>query len=199
MDLTVEAEAFGCAISFSRDEAPTVICRLVSNFEEVQQLNVPSLSDGRVSQYLMANRLTVAAITDKPVLGGCIGPYSLAGRLFDMTEIMMAIYTEPDTINLLLEKCTQFLIEYCRALKGVGINGIVIAEPAAGLLSNEDCLQYSSLYVKKIIDALQDDSFSVILHNCGNNGQCTPAMLYTGARRTAYNDFRIGKSLPLQG
>jgi len=181
MDLTVEAEAFGCVINFSRDEVPTVSHRLVSNFEEVRQLSVPSLSAGRISQYLLANQLAVAAITDKPVLGGCIGPYSLAGRLFDMTEIMAAIYFEPDTITLLLEKCTQFLINYCHALKTLGVGGIVMAEPAAGLLSNDDCLQYSSLYVKQIVDELQDDNFSVILHNCGNNGQCTQAMIYTGA------------------
>jgi uroporphyrinogen decarboxylase len=159
MDLTVEAEAFGCVINFSEDEVPAVSHRLVSSFEEVQQLPVPSLSAGRVSQYLLANQLTAAAITDKPVLGGCIGPYSLAGRLFDMTEIMIAIYTEPETICLLLEKCTQFLIEYSCALKATGINGLVIAEPAAGLLSNEDCLQYSSRYVKKIIDTIQDNNF----------------------------------------
>ena len=181
MDLTVEAEAFGCAINFYEDEVPAVSNRLVSNFEEVQQLTVPSLSAGRVPQYLLANQLTAGAITDKPVLGGCIGPYSLAGRLFDMTEIMVAIYTEPDTINLLLEKCTQFLTEYCRAIKAVGINGVIIAEPAAGLLSDDDCLQYSSLYVKQIVDTLQDDNFSMFLHNCGNTGQCTQAMLYAGA------------------
>jgi len=181
MDLTVEAEAFGCAVTFSNDEVPTVSQRLVSNFEEVQQLPVPSLTAGRVPEYLLANQLTAASITGKPVLGGIIGPYSLAGRLFDMTEIMIAIYTDPDTIQLLLEKCTQFLTEYGRALKAAGVNGVVIAEPAAGLLSNEDCLQYSSLYVKQIVDALQDDNFSVFLHNCGNTGQCTPAMLHTGA------------------
>jgi uroporphyrinogen decarboxylase len=181
MDLTVEAEAFGCTINFPKDEVPTVSSRLVSSFEEVQQLPVPSLSTARIPQYLLANQLTAAAITDKPVLAGCIGPYSLAGRLFDLTEIMIAIYTEPETITLLLEKCTQFLIEYVRALKATGINGVIIAEPAAGLLSNDDCQQYSSLYVKQIVPAIQDDQFSVILHNCGNNGQCTPAMLYVGA------------------
>ena len=181
MDLTVEAEAFGCAVNFSKDGMPDVSHRLVSSFDEIQQLPVPSLSAGRIPQYLLANQLTVSAIADKPVLGGCIGPYSLAGRLYDMTEIMMAIYIEPDAINLLLEKCTQFLIGYCHALKTSGVNGVVIAEPAAGLLSNDDCRQYSSLYVKQIVDALQDDSFSVILHNCGNSGHCTQAMLFTGA------------------
>ena len=181
MDLTVEAEAFGCAIHFSRDEVPVVGQRLVGSYDEVRQLSVPLLSAGRIPQFLLANQLTVDAIVDKPVLAGCIGPYSLAGRLFDMTEIMLAIYFEPDTINLLLEKCTQFLTEYCRALKSVGVNGVVMAEPAAGLLSDDDCRQYSSLYVKQIVDAIQDDSFSVILHNCGNKGQCTQAMLHAGA------------------
>ena len=190
MDLTVEAETFGCAINFSRDEVPTVSCRLVSNYDEVEQLQVPSLTTGRAPQYLLANRLTAAAITDKPVFGGCIGPYSLAGRLFNMTEIMIAIYTEPDTVHLLLEKCTQFLIDYSLAQKATGINGIIIAEPAAGLLSDDDCLQYSSLYIKQIVDALQDDTFAVILHNCGNTGHCTSAMLHVGA-----NGYHFGNSM----
>ena len=59
---------------------------------------------------------------------------------------------------------------------------MIMAEPAAGLLSNEDCQRYSSVYVKRIIDAVQDDSFAVILHNCGNTGHCTAAMLATGAK-----------------
>lgn len=99
-----------------------------------------------------------------------------------MTEIMMAIYTEPQTATLLFEKCTDFLIKYCRAIKTTGVAGVIMAEPAAGLLSDDDCFQYSSLYVKQIIEAVQDDSFAVILHNCGNTGHCTHAMLKTGAK-----------------
>ena len=52
-----------------------------------------------------------------------------------MTEIMMGIYTEPDTVRLLLEKCTAFIMEYCKALKACGTDGVIIAEPAAGLLA----------------------------------------------------------------
>jgi uroporphyrinogen decarboxylase len=57
-----------------------------------------------------------------------------------------------------------------------------MAEPAAGLLSNEDCQTFSSDYVRQIVEALQDDRFSIILHNCGNSGQCTQAMIDSGAR-----------------
>jgi len=182
MDLTVEAEAFGATINLPDNEVPTVTGRLVSDAESIAALEVPSLDKGRVPAYLLANKLAAENITDKPVFSGCIGPFSLAGRLYDMSEIMVGIYIEPDAINELLSKCTQFLIDYCRALKANGTKGVVMAEPAAGLLSNEDCQMYSSEYVKQIVEAVQDDNFTVILHNCGNTGHCTEAMLATGAR-----------------
>ena len=181
MDLTVEAEAFGAEIISPEDEVPSVVGRLVDNEDSVKALAVPSLDKGRVQEYLKANKLTAENITDKPIFGGCIGPYSLAGRLFGMTEMMIAVYTEPETITLLLEKCTEFIANYCLAMKKTGVNGVILAEPAAGLLSNEDCSLYSSKYVKQIVEQVQDEQFMIVLHNCGNTGHCTQAMLETGA------------------
>lgn len=182
MDLTVEAEAFGAQVLFTENDIPNITGRLVSDLESVQALEVPELDAGRVQEYLKANRITAGRITDKPVYGGCIGPFSLAGRLFDMTELMMAIYLEPDTVTLLLEKCTEFILKYVRAMKETGISGVIMAEPAAGLISNDDCNAYSTAYAKQIVDAVQDDSFMVILHNCGNTGHCTDAMVRSGAK-----------------
>ena len=181
MDLTVEAEAFGAEIRFSENEIPNVIGRLVNDADEVAALGVPGLDKGRVQEYLKANRLVAARVQDKPVYGGCIGPFSLAGRLFDLSELMMSMYMEPETVTALLEKCTDFLSAYVRAMKETGISGVVMAEPAAGLISNDDCLQYCTPYVKQIIGDVQDDSFKVILHNCGNTGHCTDAMVRSGA------------------
>lgn len=181
MDLTVEAEAFGAEVVFTEDEIPNVVGRLVSDADSVNSLEVPDLDRGRVRQFLLANRLTAERIKDKPIYGGCIGPFSLAGRLYDLSELMMAIYIEPETVNALLEKCTEFIIKYLKAMKETGINGVVLAEPAAGLVSNEDCNEYSTKYVKKIVEAVQDASFAIILHNCGNTGHCTDAMVRSGA------------------
>ena len=181
MDLTVEAEAFGAEIRFAEDEIPNVIGRRVTDYESVEALEVPSLDKGRVPQYLKANAIVALRVKDKPIYGGCIGPFSLAGRLFDLSEFMMAIYMEPETATLLLDKCTEFILKYVTAMKAAGINGVIMAEPAAGLVSNDDCYAYSSVYVKKIIDAVQDEHFKVILHNCGNTGHCTDAMVRSGA------------------
>lgn len=181
MDLTVEAEAFGAEVLFPDDDIPNVTGRLVSDYGSVRDLVIPGLDKGRIPQYLLANRLTAGRIKDKPVYGGCIGPFSLAGRLFDLSELMMAIYIEPETATLLLDKCTEFITSYVRAMKETGVSGVIMAEPAAGLISNEDCLTWSTAYVRKIVDAVQDNGFSIILHNCGNTGHCTDAMVKSGA------------------
>ncbi len=182
MDLTVEAEAFGAKINLPENEVPSVSGRLVSDAESVAALEIPTLAKGRIPQYLLANRLAAENIKNKPVFSGCIGPFSLSGRLYNMSEIMVAIYIYPETILQLLSKCTDFLVNYCKALKASGTQGVIIAEPAAGLLSGDDCMMFSTNFVKQIVDAVQDDSFTVILHNCGNTGYCTEAMVASGSR-----------------
>ena len=190
MDLTTEAEAFGAEIAFSDDAVPAVASRLLPDVRSIYDLQVPSLSAGRIPQYLKANLLAAknsslftlhSSLEKRPLFAGCIGPFSLAGRLYDMSDIMVLIYEHPDAAHVLLDKCTQFIMKYCEALKLTGANGVLMAEPAAGLLSNDDCLVFSSPYVKRIVDRVQDDHFIVVLHNCGNQGHCTRAMVATGA------------------
>ena len=181
MDLTTEAEAFGAEIAFSDEAVPAVSGRLLSDVDSIYQLQVPSLSAGRIPAYLKANLIAAREIQDRPLLSGCIGPFSLAGRLYDMSEIMVLIYENPNAAHTLLTKCTDFIEKYCMALKLTGANGVLMAEPAAGLLSNEDCMVFSSDYVKRIVDHVQDEDFIIVLHNCGNTGHCTKAMVTTGA------------------
>lgn len=181
MDLTTEAESFGAEIAFSDEAVPAVVGHMLTDVKSINELQVPSLSAGRIPQYLKANLLAARAIQDRPVFAGCIGPFSLAGRLYDMSEIMVLIYEHPDEAHTLLAKCTQFIEKYCEALKQTGVNGVLMAEPAAGLMSNDDCKTFSSAYVKYIVNKVQDDNFIVVLHNCGNQGHCTEAMVETGA------------------
>ena len=181
MDLTVEAEAFGAEVIFPEDEIPSVTGHMLNSVEDIHRLEVPSLRAARVPEYIKANVIAHREISDRPVFAGCIGPFSLAGRLYDMSEIMMLIYSDPEAAHELLEKCTLFILKYVAALKATGVEGVLMAEPAAGLMSNDDCKTFSSSYVKRIIDRLQDEHFMIVLHNCGNTGQCTEAMVMTGA------------------
>ena len=167
MDLSLEAEAFGAAIHVSDDEVPTVVGALVTEPEEAEALAVPPVGAGRTGIYLDA--ISKCGITDRPVLAGIIGPFSLAGRLLDVSEAMILCYEEPEMVHTVLEKATAFLIDYCHAYRQAGANGVVMAEPLAGLLSPKLAKEFSNPYVKQIIDAVQTDDFAVVYHNCGDN------------------------------
>ena len=168
MDLSVEAEAFGSPVHYSEDEVPTVTAALVHEEDEAEALKVPEVGAGRTGECVKGIREVTEMITDRPVLAGIIGPFSLAGRILDMTEIMILCYEEPEMVETVLEKATEFLIKYAKAFKEAGANGIAIAEPAAGLLSPGLIREFSTPYVKQIRESVQDDEFMVLYHNCGS-------------------------------
>jgi len=182
MDLSVEAEAFGSKVRIDPNEVPTVLGAIVEEAEDAEALQVPTIGTGRTGLYIDAIEKAAKLITDRPIFAGCIGPFSLAGRLIGMSEIMYACYDDPDMVKVVLEKATEFIISYIKGFKSVGANGIVIAEPAAGILSAQMCGEFSAPYCKQIVDAVQDENFGVIYHNCGNAApMMLPEILSCGA------------------
>lgn len=168
MDLSVEAECFGSQVRMTEDEVPTVVGAIVTTPEEAEALQVPAVGSGRTGIYLDAIAEAKKLITDRPVFAGVIGPFSLAGRLVDVTEAMILCFEDPDMLRTVLEKCTQFLVDYIKKYKEVGADGVVIAEPLAGMLSPDLAAEFSHPYIKRIVDACQDENFIIVYHNCGN-------------------------------
>ena len=168
MDLSLEAEAFGSSVRFSEDEVPTVSGSIVETEEDVAALKVPKLTDGRLGICIEAIGKAAQIITDRPVFAGVIGPFSLAGRLMDVSNAMLLCLDEPDMVHMLLEKVTGFLIDYINAFREKGADGVVVAEPLAGLLSPALEEEFSCDYMKRIVQNTQTDDFLVIYHNCGN-------------------------------
>jgi uroporphyrinogen decarboxylase len=180
MDLSAEAEAFGCAIASSETEVPTVTGRLVTTHEQANSLAVPQPGDKRTTVYLDAVRL-LQQLPGKPfVFAGCIGPFSLAARLVGVSEAMELTLAEPELMHTLLEKSTTFLLNYIQAFREAGANGLIMAEPAAGLLSPRLLSTFSSAYIKQIATELAAPSFSLVLHNCAAKLLHLPAILATG-------------------
>ena len=117
MDLSLEAECFGAPIRVSDDEVPTVTGPVISTeveederMAQAEALAVPEIGAGRTQIYIDAIGKVMDMIEDRPVLAGVIGPFSLAGRLLDVTQSLIYCYEEPDMVHVVLEKCTEFII-----------------------------------------------------------------------------------------
>ncbi|MFZ5644814.1 MAG: uroporphyrinogen decarboxylase family protein [Bacillota bacterium] len=182
MDLTSEAETFGCKVSFSDTEAPHVTDEIVFDRASAESLQVPSIEAGRGPIFLKAAELAAQSITDRPTFGGMLGPYSLAAVLMGLEPTLKASIKDKQTVHIVLEKCSRYSIAYAKAYKEAGANGVLLAEPTAGLLAPKQCDEFSSRYVKEIVDAVQDEEFFVVLHNCGQTVKLVNSMVSTGAK-----------------
>lgn len=194
MDLSIEAEAFGASVRFSSNEVPTVVGQLIADEADADALRVPSLEAGRAMTYVEGLRLAKQRISDKPVLGGLIGPFSLAGRLMDVSEIMYVVFDEPEIVHTVLQKAVAYLIRYGTAMKEAGADGIIMAEPLAGILSPALAEAFSHVYVRQVIEALQSDDFSVIYHNCGN----AVSSMLDGIFRVGAEAYHFGNAVDME-
>ncbi len=200
MDLTLEAQAFGSEVRISDNEVPATIGSIVQSVEDAQKLVVPEVGAGRTQIYIDAMNKACEMITDRPVFAGIIGPFTLAGRLIGISESMIAVKKQKEMVRITLEKATEFIIKYAKAYKEqTGANGFVMAEPLAGVLSPKMNEEFSEPYCKQIIDAVQDEEFIVIYHNCGDNVvQQAPAIKRLGAEGYHFgNIIKMENILPL--
>ena len=193
MDLSVESEAFGSPVRFQDNEVPVVSAPIVQSEEDLAKIKIPKVGDARTGIYVDTIREAKKLITDRPVFAGILGPFSLAGRLMDLTEIMALCYDEPELVHSVLEMVTQFQITYGMAMRDAGADGIVMAEPAAGMLSPSLIGEFSTPYAKKIIEAVETENCVFIYHNCGNSTlTLTKEIIDTGARA-----FHFGNAIDL--
>ncbi len=189
MDLSVEAEAFGAHTVYGVDEIPTIIGKLIDSEEDAENLKVPEIGAGRTGICIEGIVKALRLINDRPVFANCIGPYSLAGRLINVNDIMLMCYEDPDTVHKVLRKATDFIKAYIREYKHVGANGVILAEPLAGILSPDLMQEFSTDYVREIVDELQETNFLIIYHNCGSAVErLLPQVLATGCHAYHFGD-----------
>ena len=182
MDLTVDAEAFGATVNFSEKQAPNIVNHILHGKADIQSLTVPDYHSGRVDTFTQACVEAEKKIKDRPIFGGMLGPFSLAANLLDINSCLKMTIRDSADLHELLEKCCDWLTERAREYKRAGANGVFIAEPTAGLLSPKACDEFSSQYVKKMVDAVQDEYFFLILHDCGQVEKSVKSMCETGCK-----------------
>jgi len=192
MDLSLEAEAFGADIRYSDDDIPTVVGSLIKDISEIDALAFPAEDAGRTANAVKAVA-EAKKVIKKPILAGVIGPYSLAGRLMDMTELMINCYDEPEAVHRILEKTTFYISSLIGRYKAAGADGVIMAEPAAGLLSPVICEEFSSFYVRRIAQEVKSKNFAFIYHNCGN-----VLPLYENLREIDADAYHFGNAVDLE-
>lgn len=179
--LTVEAEIMGANVDLGRmDRTPMVKDHpfLLGGEIEVPE-DVGTL--GRAPVTIEAvQRLKEMTKGDVPVVPLATGPFTIAGHLVGMENLLLGIILGPSEVHCVLEKAAELSRAYIHALEAAGPDVILLSNPSASadMISPE---MYSEISAPYTIECLKGvEAAKTVLHICGESTVLLNAMISTG-------------------
>jgi [methyl-Co(III) methanol-specific corrinoid protein]:coenzyme M methyltransferase len=186
-DLCIEAEALGCEINvYAHSEDllyPTIKKKLIHNEAEIDTLSVPSdlTSRGRMPLMAEAIGLIKKDIGAEAAVGSYVlGPFTLAGQVMELNDLLKLSFKKPDKIGALLERLTDVIIQTAGVYEKAGADYITVREMGAtsDVLSPRVFKTLILPYLKKIFEKI---NVPTVIHICGKTNDIVPAMAESGA------------------
>lgn len=180
-DQCIEAEALGCEIKDGgKDGIPSIE---VHPYKIDELITFPEdyLDKGRIKEVANALKMVKESVGDDvAVLGGVVGPFSIATSLLGLMDIMMGAFKDPDSIKPWLDIAERAATEFANVLVEAGADAIVIEDMMASmdLISPDMYADLAGPWEKKLIDNIK---VPTILHVCGKVNPLMDDMIATGA------------------
>lgn len=186
-DLCVEAEALGCEINVyahSEDILYPTIRKKVIHSEEEMELTIPEGLNkrGRIPLVCEAIRLLKKDIGDDVAVGSYVlGPFTLAGQIMELNDLLKLSFKKPDKVGRLLDILTEVIIIVAREYEEAGVDYITVREMGAtsDVLSPRVFKSLILPYLKRIFEKITVPS---VIHICGKTNDIAPFMVESGAR-----------------
>ena len=191
-DLQVEAEALGCEIAWSDDNPPMVSGHPLQSDVKLEDLGIPSLSDGRIGVCLSATRRLRAANPDVALYGLITGPFTLALHLLG-TNIFLEMTDDPTGVGRLMEYASRVAKTMAEAYIDAGADVIALVDPMTSQIGPDQFRQFVSPHVKGIFDHIRQAGSAGSFFVCGHAQQNIEAMCETGP-----DNISIDENIPLQ-
>jgi len=193
MDLSVEANALGRYTIFPREESATVPKdKFVSeDIDRIREINIGF--DSRINGYVNTVKLMKLGINEDIFKGAyVIGPYSLAALIMGADEAAMCSVMEPEKLARLCELSVDKIHKYVNMLISAGAEAICILEPTAVMLGPKQFKEFSTRYVKHIVDSCKFAGVSTIYHICGNTNHLINEMVDSGVDGISLDSKEVG-------
>lgn len=186
-DLCIEAEAMGCEINvYAHSEDllyPTIKKKLIHNEAEMEIQIPPDLtSRGRIPQMKEAIGLMKKDVGSEVAVGSYVlGPFTLAGQVMELNDLLKLSFKKPDKIGKLLDQLAGVLIQVAGEYQKAGVDYITVREMGAtsDVLSPRVFKTLILPYLQKIFQTITVPS---AIHICGKTNDIVPFMAESGAK-----------------
>jgi uroporphyrinogen decarboxylase len=175
LDLTVEAESYGLKPSFKTYDAPEI--RSFLTLEDAKAMEPVRPESTRMALMIETAQLLSRQVTTVPKGFFTIGPFTLAGQIVGVQQLLIATVKSRAEARSLIENCTRTIADYARLLEQTGIDFLVMADPTSGLISARDFQELAKTPIQQIVKSISKE---LILHICGRSGHLLEQMVEIG-------------------
>lgn len=133
MDVNVESEALGSALTYSRARYPTIATHALAGASSLQGLVVPDPSRaGRMPELLKAASILRNEVGDEVLVVGCVlGPMTLAVQLMGAETALFLAIDEPEQFSMLLDFAEDVIVHFGTAQIQAGVHLPIVFDPAS--------------------------------------------------------------------
>jgi len=122
-------------------------------------------------------RIVSNQVEDVPNGSFIIGPFTLAGQLIGVYELLRGLFNNPTPLLALIEACTQRVIDYAIRLEDAGVDFHVMADPTSSLMSPRQFDDFAKLPIARVVKSTNKE---MVLHICGQSGHLLKQMVEAG-------------------
>ncbi|MFQ6126649.1 MAG: MtaA/CmuA family methyltransferase [Candidatus Heimdallarchaeota archaeon] len=183
-DVTFEAEALGCEINFHEMSSEEILYPTVKQpiLEIGQPIEPPEdlLERGRIPLILEAIQLIQKDVGKEIAIGSYVlGPYTLAGVLTDLDQLLKLSYKNPTKVKIVLESLVDVIAIIAQAFKKAGVDYITVREMGAttDLISPRLFKTVVLPYLQALLNQITTPK---VLHICGKTTPILELMEETG-------------------
>jgi [methyl-Co(III) methanol-specific corrinoid protein]:coenzyme M methyltransferase len=167
-DQTNEAEAFGAVLKDGGRESLPSISMHPFHLGDAVEFPEDFLKKGRIPALLEAIRTLKRDLGDKVIImGGIVGPFSVASMLFEATSFLKATFRQPEKVLPYIEIGERAGTTLAKAMIDAGADVIAVEDMMASMdmISPKTYRELAWSAEKKQVESL---SVPVIIHICGN-------------------------------
>jgi MtaA/CmuA family methyltransferase len=178
-----ETSAFGANIEFVAEGVPKCLNQLIKTKDDVKSLRNPEVmvSVRTLDRIHAAQELYKLLKGSIPIIGWIEGQLAEACSLCGVENMLIYLMTDPDFVNLILDKCTITAKDFARAQIEAGCDIIGIGD---AICSQIDSTLYEIFVVPRHIELFEyihSLGAKVKLHICGDITHLIPAIAREGA------------------
>lgn len=173
-----ETSAFGARIEYISEGVPRCLDLVIKNDEDIRNLGRPDVykCERTLDRILGAELLSKRTNGQVPIIGWIEGPMAEACDLAGIEQFIMMLMMDPDTANLLLDKCVLTAKDFAKAQIESGCDIIGMGD---AICSQIDPFTYETFVKERhrdIISFIHELGSKVKMHICGDITHLLPLM-----------------------